>query len=256
MNRRTLFSTLAAPFAFLGGWKPRAAATKLPTGRDILKSFDATVWARAFVAIAKASPTTIRLNSGAGELYIPLPDEGWMTTWFANALMRGYDEYRWRQERKAKPASAVRYTVPPRFWYENDEGQRWIPNEKHRQEMTEPPAGFHYHHSQFPNELHSSCATRWGAISSSASWNEDLVLAMANDGYKLGEAILIVATMCERCTNAAVHDYGLTNNVGLTRGYARYSERWERANTRCEYCDGRAAGMTTSPEICQTGCAA
>jgi hypothetical protein len=44
-----------------------------------LPSFDARDWAAAFCKIAKAN--------GHGDL-----DEGWMTTWFANALMRGYDE--------------------------------------------------------------------------------------------------------------------------------------------------------------------
>lgn len=46
-----------------------------------LPSFDARDWAKAFCKIAKAN--------GHGDL-----DEGWMTSWFANALMRGYDEGR------------------------------------------------------------------------------------------------------------------------------------------------------------------
>ncbi len=91
-TRRNVFaSILAAPLAFLGVRKPRKAASKLPTSCEILRSFDAREWAKAFVAIAKASPTTIRV-CGTGETYIPLPDEDWMTTWFANALMRGCDQ--------------------------------------------------------------------------------------------------------------------------------------------------------------------
>lgn len=45
-----------------------------------LPSFDARDWAKAFVEIATK-------NGHAGL------DEGWMLTWFANALMRGFDEY-------------------------------------------------------------------------------------------------------------------------------------------------------------------
>lgn len=105
-RRRALLNALASPLAFLGV-RPGNAVSKGPgpasfAGNDAAKvpgSFDAHDWAKAFVAIAKASPTTVRLNCGAGELYIPLPDEEWMTTWFANALMRGYDEHRWELER-------------------------------------------------------------------------------------------------------------------------------------------------------------
>ena len=43
-----------------------------------LPSFDARDWAAAFCKIAKGHGQEI--------------DEGWMQTWFASALMRGYDE--------------------------------------------------------------------------------------------------------------------------------------------------------------------
>jgi hypothetical protein len=43
-----------------------------------LPSFDAQDWARAFCKIARAQGHDL--------------DEGWMAAWFANALMRGYDE--------------------------------------------------------------------------------------------------------------------------------------------------------------------
>lgn len=43
-----------------------------------LPSFDAHDWAKAFCKIAKTHGHSI--------------DEGWMITWFANALMRGYDQ--------------------------------------------------------------------------------------------------------------------------------------------------------------------
>jgi hypothetical protein len=44
-----------------------------------LPSFDAQDWAAAFCKIAKAKGLDI--------------DEEWMVTWFANALMRGFDEH-------------------------------------------------------------------------------------------------------------------------------------------------------------------
>lgn len=44
-----------------------------------LPSFDARDWAKSFCEIAAEN----------GHLGI---DEAWMTSWFANALMRGYDE--------------------------------------------------------------------------------------------------------------------------------------------------------------------
>ncbi len=55
----------------------------LPSGAEILKSFDARDWAKAFVAHVKQIPTIAT-------------DEETMVTWFANALMRGYDERHWQ----------------------------------------------------------------------------------------------------------------------------------------------------------------
>jgi hypothetical protein len=52
-----------------------------------LPSFDAQDWAAAF------RETAVRL--GYSDM-----DEGWLISWFANALMRGYDEGRGRAERE------------------------------------------------------------------------------------------------------------------------------------------------------------
>lgn len=49
-----------------------------------LPSFDAQDWARSFCKIANG----FGFKDAKGE---PI-DEGWMTGWFANALMRGYDQ--------------------------------------------------------------------------------------------------------------------------------------------------------------------
>lgn len=47
---------------------------------DFCKSFDAQVWAKAFVELVKEKPEIAS-------------DEGTIIGWFANALMRGYDQY-------------------------------------------------------------------------------------------------------------------------------------------------------------------
>lgn len=50
-----------------------------------IESFDARVWAKDFVDTVTKNPS------------IPM-DEETMTTWFAAALMRGYDEHYWRTD--------------------------------------------------------------------------------------------------------------------------------------------------------------
>lgn len=52
-----------------------------------LPSFDARDWAKAFCEIAAKNGH-------------PGIDEGWMISWFANALMRGYDEHAMRMGKK------------------------------------------------------------------------------------------------------------------------------------------------------------
>lgn len=47
---------------------------------DFAQSFDARDWAKAFVEHVKANPAIAT-------------DEDTMLAWFANALMRGYDEF-------------------------------------------------------------------------------------------------------------------------------------------------------------------
>ena len=72
---------------------------------NILDSFDADVWAREFVG----------LHGGDIDL---------MRAWFANALMRGYDEYRWRQSSAPPPAPAPEPSGMTRCLY--------VVNERHR----------------------------------------------------------------------------------------------------------------------------
>ena len=51
------------------------------TDTELYKSFDARVWAAEFVEVVKANPAIAT-------------DAECMTTWFASAMMRGYDEAR------------------------------------------------------------------------------------------------------------------------------------------------------------------
>lgn len=52
------------------------------TKTELLKSFDARVWAKEFIRCVK-------INSSIST------DEDCMTKWFANALMCGYDQKTW-----------------------------------------------------------------------------------------------------------------------------------------------------------------
>lgn len=65
----------------------------------LLKSFDARVWAETFVAVVKERPS------------IPF-DEAAMTSWFSNALMRGYDERAQRSKDHQRRMRRIRWP-----WY-------------------------------------------------------------------------------------------------------------------------------------------
>lgn len=63
--------------------------------------------------------------------------------------------------------------------------------------------------------------------------SQKCVVAMVNSGdFELDEAILVMATACERCMNVLIHKY-----LG-DDGYEEYSEEWKKANTVCEFCEG------------------
>jgi hypothetical protein len=74
-TRRSVFGLLSA-ISLISAWIVRP---RLKAGHEIVQSFDAREWAKDFVAHVKAHPG------------IPTDLET-MTGWFANALMRGYDE--------------------------------------------------------------------------------------------------------------------------------------------------------------------
>jgi hypothetical protein len=125
-----------------------------------------------------------------------------------------------------------RWPVPPSFWYENDSGDQWIPDfETGINALLQPPIGFKYQWFCAPNNLHTSVSSPSGRLATMNNhWPEDLVLAMANDGYRLSEAILIVCNMCERCLNATAYDYK------LRWGYERDSDQWKSSGVFCRFC--------------------
>lgn len=71
-----------------------------------LPSFDAVDWAKAFCKIA----TNLGYKDADGQ---PI-DEGWMVTWFANSLMRGFDEHAKRQALATPPAPTPSAASLPR----------------------------------------------------------------------------------------------------------------------------------------------
>lgn len=148
-------------------------------------------------------------------------------------------------EQKGKVMPDIDYAenlpIPPMLWYENKDGHRHIP---HPDDFSvNPPDGFDYQRSNFPCTLEDSVlrlirdetgrVTRSEAVMTGhCGWSEHLVLAMANSGkYRLSEAILVVATSCERCMNALAHAYG------LDWGYPPDSEDYETCGTRCRICE-------------------
>jgi hypothetical protein len=74
--------------------KPMTLTPRMPmTDENFHESFDARDWAAAFLRISAANPDLHR-------------DEGTMLAWFANALMRGYDEVA-RRELESRESSAA-----------------------------------------------------------------------------------------------------------------------------------------------------
>jgi hypothetical protein len=76
------------------------AKKSLEKPQDKLYSFDAQVWAREFNKVLRnmrCSGDGINCDFDRDGLPIHVQlDEGWLTGWFANALMRGYDEKQWQ----------------------------------------------------------------------------------------------------------------------------------------------------------------
>lgn len=145
---------------------------------------------------------------------------------------------------KATPPARRRYQVPPSLWYENEAGEKWIPDENQLMTCEPPPEGFIFQHFTESPLRESICkllpdgsGPQIAAFCS--GWSEDLVIAFANDGYRLTHAIRLAASFCERCMNAAAHEYG------LPWGYPRYSEKWLKAHTICDFCRDEPVAVGT-----------
>lgn len=61
----------------------------LPKDFNVLETFDAQKWAAQFLQTLRENPQIVI-------------DHDLMVAWFANALMRGYDEHHWRSEKYKK----------------------------------------------------------------------------------------------------------------------------------------------------------
>lgn len=82
-----------------------------------------------------------------------------------------------------------------------------------------------------------------------SGWWEDLALALATGvngqkKYRLGDAINIASKLCERCMNAAAHQYGVEG------GYPEFSEQWHRAGTSCKAC--RTETLSVTPQTARS----
>jgi len=92
------------------------------------------------------------------------------------------------------------------LWYENDDGDKWIPPDSYNG-YKPPPDGFKYQWSRFPNMLREDCleideSGSHQVMSGEMSFQEDLVIAIVKSG-----------------------DYDLSN------------EEWEECNTECQFCE-------------------
>lgn len=122
----------------------------------------------------------------------------------------------------------------PQLWYENDKGEKWIPDLS-QDGMPEPPEGFRYQVSSFACQLEENYLMIQGDGSSksvaeghSGYWQE-VVEQMVRAGYSLDQSILIQANACERCRNVLAWEFG----VG---GYPMYSIMWHKSGTECRIC--------------------
>lgn len=64
-------------------------------------------------------------------------------------------------------------------------------------------------------------------------YSQKCVVAMVNSGeYELDEALVVMASACERCMNVLAYKY-----LNGEDGYEKYSEQWKKANTKCDFCE-------------------
>jgi len=54
-------------------------------------------------------------------------------------------------------ALAIDKSMLQTLWYENTDGEKYIPTEEDMKTLADPPEGFNYQFSHFPTTLHESC---------------------------------------------------------------------------------------------------
>lgn len=174
--------------------------------------------------------------------------------------------------------------IPPRLWYENERGERWIPEPGKSEQMPPPEFQVRYQHGRFPRDVRETIlrlnddgsATEIAAATS--SWWPQLVMAMIQThytsrfGYRpwdpqidsrafdhvlgspmaLEAAISIAAAACERCMNALAYEFGAVDARGERQGYPVSSPQFTESNTRCEFCTNRE-NLTKIAEATEPG---
>ena len=130
------------------------------------------------------------------------------------------------------------------IWYEDQDGNKIIQNDSLVIADTEFDKNKVYtYHVKFPFTLKETIDIYnpyakgkkpkfKRLMTGESSWNEQVVLAMANSGdYTLCQAIYIYASACERCINVLWNKY-----IGPNEGYSEDSEHYRTCGTVCEFC--------------------
>lgn len=131
----------------------------------------------------------------------------------------------------------INLEICPHLWFENEDGDKFIPD------LTQNmppyiPSGFIYQHTEFPHVLqHAVFMVREDGSSEKlatgeSSFSNDLTTALVRSGdYTVHEAIMVAGKSCERCMNVLAHNYG------LEWGYALHSDDWIVCPTQCLFCE-------------------
>src|SRR5690349_8155977 len=115
------------------------------------------------------------------------------------------------------------------LYYEDGNGNRWIPPKEHFMGLHPAPAEFIYQVVRRPTELRTAFYREGeGQIGAGVStWNRELVTKMVLCGVPIDQAILRAAIACERCMNALGYEYDVSWG-----GYPEDSEEYRKSNTQ------------------------
>lgn len=120
-------------------------------------------------------------------------------TWFAVVILSLLAPKRTRASKKKeeRPQDTL-----PWIYYNNEQGERYVPTQQELRECADPPEGFNYMVSQFPLEVHETHLRlnkdERGRVTSSericeftSTYREEEVLLLLKEGYSLADAILL-----------------------------------------------------------------